>query len=115
MTIVSFYVNPNLSGKLITRKRKAHMLFLITIASIDLYTDYQNESLLNRSLNSMPQNITCRNDFSKVNNTCQPRCDRFELYIGIQILIHSEVVASCVALLLCILIVILSIKNYKTM
>ena len=93
------------------------MFYFITIASIDLYTDHKNKSLLSYSSNSTIENITCRNDFSKVNNTCQPRCDRFEQgpHIGTKVWIYSEVVASYVALLLCILIVTLSIKNYKTM
>ena len=65
----------------------------------------------------MLPNVTCANDFSKVNNICQPRCDRFEqgTRTGTQIRIYSEIIPSCVTLLLCILIVILSIKNYKTM
>ena len=101
---------------LIKNKKCIHIC-LITIASINLYTDHQNKSLLNYYSNPTLENITCRSDFSKDNNTCQPRCDRFEQgpHIRTQILIYSEVVASCVALLLCILIVILSIKNYKTM
>ena len=103
--------------KLLTRIRNSYMLCLITIASIDLYTEYQNDSSLNQSSNSIIENITCRSDFSKVNNVCQPRCDRFEqgTHIGTQIMIYSELVPSCVALLICILIMILSIKNYKTM
>ena len=98
-------------------KRKYIHASSLPIASIELYTDYQNESLLNQSSNSILQNITCRNDFSKVNNTCQPRCDRFEqgTHIGTQIMIYSEIVASCVALFFCILILVLSVKNYKTM
>ena len=82
-----------------------------------MYTDNQNKSLLSYSSNPTIENVTCRNDFSKVNNTCQPRCDRFEQgsHIGTQVMIYSEVVASYVALLICIPIVILSIKNHKTM
>ena len=82
-----------------------------------MYTDYQDESLLNQSSNFILENLTCADDFSKVNNICQPRCDRFEqgTHIGTQIMIYTEIIPSCVALLLCILIVILSIKNYKTM
>ena len=80
-------------------------------------TDTENGSFINKSLNYTIQNITCREDFIKINNTCQPRCDRFEqgTHNGSQLLICSELIASCVALLLCILIVAISIKNYKSM
>ena len=63
------------------------------------------------------QDITCKEDFIKINNTCHPRCDRFEqgTHDGSQLLIYSELIASCVALLLCILIIGISIKNYKIM
>ena len=59
----------------------------------------------------------CRDDFIKINNTCEPRCDRFEqaTHHGSQLLIYSELIASYVALLLCILIVALSVKDYKIM
>ena len=79
--------------------------------------DTANVSFINTSLNSTLQNITCREDFIKINNTCQPRCDRFEVgtHTGSQLLIYSELIASCVGLLLCILIVGLSIKDYKKM
>ena len=79
--------------------------------------DTENVSFINTSLNSTLQNITCRQDFIKIKNTCQPRCDRFEVgtHTGSQLLIYSELIASCVGLLLCILIVALSIKDCKIM
>ena len=79
--------------------------------------DTENNSFINTSLSSTLQNITCREDFININNTCQPRCDRFEqgTHDGSQLLIYSELISSCVALLLCILIVSISIKDYKTM
>ena len=82
-----------------------------------LIIDTGNSSFITTSLNFTVQNITCREDFININNTCQPRCDRFEqgTHYGSLLLIYSELIASCVALLLCILIVAISIKNYKTM
>ena len=79
--------------------------------------DTGNGSLINTFFNSTLQNITCREDFRIINNTCQPRCDRFEqgTHDGNQLLIYSELIASCFALLLCILIVGISVKDYKTM
>ena len=87
----------------------------ITISSF--ITDTGNCSLLNNSLNPTIQNITCREDFIKINNTCQPRCDRFEqgTHEGSQLLIYSDLIASIVNLLLCIVIVAISIKDYKIM
>ena len=91
-------------------------LFYYIIVSY-LIIDTGNSSFITTSLNSTVQNITCREDFININNTCQPRCDRFEqgTHTGSQLLIYSELIASCVALLLCILIVVLSIKHYNTM
>ena len=85
--------------------------------SLNFITDTGNVSFINTTLNSTLQNITCREDFIKINNTCQPRCDRFEqtTHTESQLLIYSEIIASCVGFLLCILIVALSIKNYKSM
>ena len=79
--------------------------------------DTGNGSFINTFLNTTLQNITCRDDFIKINNTCHPQCDRFKqgTYDGSQLLIYSELIASIVALLLCILIVTISIKNYKSM
>ena len=73
------------------------MLCLITIASIDLYTEYQNDSSLNQSSNSIIANITCRSDFSEVNNIRQTRCDRFEqgTNIGTQIIILRTSAIMC--------------------
>ena len=79
--------------------------------------DTANVSFVNTSLNSTLQNTTCREDFIKINKTCQPRCDRFEVgtHTGSQLSTYSELTASCVALLLCILIAVISIKDYKKM
>ena len=60
---------------------------------------------------------TCREDFIEINLTCQPRCDKFEQssHVGTQVLISAEIFASVFGLLVCILIIGLSIKDYKTM
>ena len=81
------------------------------------FIDTGSVSFINKSLNSTLQNITCRDDFIKINNTCQPRCDRFEegTHTGSQLLIYSELIASSFGLLVCILIVTISIKDYKKM
>ena len=74
-------------------------------------------ALLNQQQSSILQNITCREDFSEINNTCQPRCDRFvqTSHVGTEIYIYTELIASCLAILICIPIVGLLIKNYKKM
>ena len=60
---------------------------------------------------------TCREDFIEINMTCQPRCDKFEQssHVGTQLLIISEIFACFFGLLVCVLIIGLSIKDYKTM
>ena len=80
-------------------------------------TDTRNGSIFNKTLNSSLGNIKCRDDFIKIHNICQPRCDRFEQasHVGSQLLIYSELIASSFGLLVCILIVGTSIKNYKEM
>ena len=62
-------------------------------------------------------NITCREDFYELNNTCLPRCDKFEIYrhAEFMVVILSQVVASSISVFICLLIVILSIKDYKIM
>ena len=62
-------------------------------------------------------NITCREDFYELNNTCRPRCDKFEIhtYAGSVVLKVSQVVASSISVFTCLLIIILSIKEYKIM
>ena len=62
-------------------------------------------------------NITCREDFYQLNNTCHPRCDTFEIhtYAGSVVLKVSQVVASSIGVFICLLIIILSIKDYKIM
>ena len=53
-------------------------------------------ALLNQEQSSILENITCREDFSEINNTCQPRCDRFvqTSHIGNEIYIYTELIAS---------------------
>ena len=60
---------------------------------------------------------TCRGDFIQINMTCQPRCDNFEQssHLGTKLLIIGEIFASVYGLLVCILIIRKSIKDYKTM
>ena len=62
-------------------------------------------------------NITCRDDFYQLNDTCLPRCDTFEIYThaGFVAVMVSQVVASSIGVCTCLLIVILSIKDYKIM
>ena len=62
-------------------------------------------------------NITCREDFYELNNTCRPRCDKFEIYIhpGYMVYAVCQVVASSIGVFICLLIIILSIKDYKIM
>ena len=92
---------------------------LIYVIDSSQFTDGypQNNSSLNQLTNLSLSNITCKEDFIEINDTCRPRCDKFELttHSGALLLIYSELIASCLAVLICILIVILSIKYYKTM
>ena len=59
----------------------------------------------------------CREDFIEINMICQPRCDKFEQcsHVGTKLLITAEIFASVFGLLVCILIIGLSIKDYETM
>ena len=90
---------------------KIKELFIIT------YLDNGNMSSLNHEQSPILQNITCREDFNKINYTCEPRCDRFiqTSHTGSQIYIYTELISSCLAILICIPIVALLIKNYKKM
>ena len=62
-------------------------------------------------------NITCREDFYELNNTCLPRCDTFEIYTHAEymVVMVCQVVASSFVVFICLLIVILSINDYKIM
>ena len=62
-------------------------------------------------------NITCREDFYELNNTCLPRCDKFEgnPHTASLTMVVSEEVAVSIGVLACLIIIILSIKDYKTM
>ena len=96
---------------------KLHTLIHVIDSSQFMDSYPQNNSSLNQHTNLSLINITCKEDFIEINNTCLPRCDKFELttHSGALLLIYSELIASCLGVLICILIVILSIKNYKTM
>ena len=61
--------------------------------------------------------ITCREDFIKINSTCIPHCDKFEEFPPFEtdFLISIEIIASVLALIVSILIIILSIKDHKRM
>ena len=96
---------------------KSHTLIHVTDSSQFMDSYSQNDSSLNQHTNLSLSNITCKEDFIEINDTCLPRCDRFELisHSGAQLRIYTVLIVSCLALLICILIVILSIKYYKTM
>ena len=93
-----------------------HFMYQLYINVSYCITDTGNNSFINKSLNSTLQNITWREDFI-INNTCQPRHDRFEqgTHTGSQLLIYIylELIASCLGLLLCIQIVRILIKDFK--
>ncbi|XP_019859819.1 PREDICTED: uncharacterized protein LOC109588072 isoform X2 [Amphimedon queenslandica] len=59
--------------------------------------------------------IVCREDFVKIDLMCEPRCDSFEetSHLNSQILIYSEVVATSIALIFCIVAIIVAVKEYK--
>ena len=62
-------------------------------------------------------NITCRDDFYQLNNTCLPCCDKFEVFTHAASVASmvSQVAGSSIGVCTCLLIVILSIKDYKIM
>ena len=62
-------------------------------------------------------NVSCREDFYELNNTCLPRCDKFEVYTHAEymVVIVCQVFASSIGVFICLLIIILSIKDYKIM
>ena len=62
-------------------------------------------------------NITCREDFYEVNNTCFPRCDKFREndYTASMTMVISEVVSVSIGVFVCLIILVLSIINHKTM
>ena len=67
--------------------------------------------------NDTSTEIICKEDFIKINSTCIPRCDKFELAkpFETKLLIAVEVIASAIGLILSILIIVLSVKDYKKM
>lgn len=90
---------------------KIFKLFLLSIALRNSTLTSSNPSQLRN------ESITCREDFVETNSTCQPRCDKFEqtTHAGVLTMIYSELFASITGLLVVVLIMILSLKNYKTM
>ena len=61
--------------------------------------------------------IVCREDFVKTDLICEPRCDSFEQtsQLNSQILIYSEVVATGLGLIFCVITIIVAVKEYKTL
>ena len=61
--------------------------------------------------------IVCREDFVKTDLICEPRCDSFEQtsHLNSQILIYSEVVATSIGFIFCVVTVIVAVKEYKTL
>ncbi|XP_019860902.1 PREDICTED: uncharacterized protein LOC109589233 [Amphimedon queenslandica] len=60
--------------------------------------------------------IVCREDFVIIDLMCEPRCDSFEQtssHFNSQILIYSEVVATSMGFIFCIVTVAVAIKEYK--
>ena len=62
-------------------------------------------------------NITCREDLYELNNTCLPHCDKLEgnPHTASLTMVVSEEVAVTIGVLACLIIIIPSIKDYKTM
>uniref|UniRef100_A0A1X7UEJ6 FZ domain-containing protein n=1 Tax=Amphimedon queenslandica TaxID=400682 RepID=A0A1X7UEJ6_AMPQE len=61
--------------------------------------------------------IVCREDFVKTEFICEPICDSFEQtsHLNSQILIYSEVVATGLGLIFCVVTIIVAVKEYKTL
>ena len=76
-----------------------------------------NDTTLNDTNTWEDFNITCREDFYELNNTCFPRCDNFREndYTASMTMVISEVVAVSIGLFVCLIILVLSIINHKTM
>ncbi|XP_019854876.1 PREDICTED: uncharacterized protein LOC109583830 [Amphimedon queenslandica] len=60
--------------------------------------------------------IVCREDFVKTNLICEPRCDSFEQssHLDALIMIYSEVFATSMGLIFCVIAIIAAVKEYKT-
>ena len=61
--------------------------------------------------------IVCREDFIKTDLICEPRCDSFEQssHSDTLIMIYSEVVATSMGLIFCVVAIIVAVKEYKTL
>ena len=62
-------------------------------------------------------NITCRDDFMKVNSTCLPACGKFDQLPPdlSDVIVYSEVTAGCVAIIVAIIIIACAARDYKKM
>ena len=80
-------------------------------------TDFFNDTTINITDTWEDFNITCKEDFYELNNTCLPRCDKFEgnPHTASLTMVISEEVAVSIGVLACLIIIILSMKDYKTM
>ena len=76
-----------------------------------------NDTILNDTNTWEDFNITCREDFYELNKTCLPRCDKFREndYTASMTMVISEVVSVSIGVLVCLIILVLSIINHKTM
>ena len=106
---------------------KVNYIIFITITALKNSFFFQHiaeETVSNYSMFSLPKqnnivdNITCRDDFYLFNNdTCIPRCDRFEEHphAAIQTAMIAEIIAVIIALSISCLALVLSIYNWKNM
>ena len=76
-----------------------------------------NDTSFNDSVIDTSSNITCKEDFIKINSTCIPHCDKFGEFTHFEtnVVISIEVIGSVIASIVSILIIVLSIKDYKRM
>ena len=60
-------------------------------------------------------NITCRDDFIELNNTCHPRCDRWKEGSDVAVVVRRGgiILASIIALLGCSVFLVASAVHHK--
>ena len=66
---------------------------------------------------AVPQNLSCRDDFIRLNGSCQPRCDRFEQHGHTTILLNRVIrlTAAILAVIGGIGFLVASAMRYKQM
>lgn len=73
---------------------------------------------LNNTLNNTHNDtVTCHDDFQWINSTCILRCDKFSEYPQhiTNVILGVELLAGVLGLIVCVIIVIAAVCDYKTL